>query len=63
MSDMGEVGLLIGMAVLAERWNGVGVVARSGIEIMGRVVTIRTKVIDGVTQSEIMAAMDVVATT
>jgi len=63
MSGTGGVGLLIGMAVLVERWNGVGVVAQSGIEIMGGVVTIRVKTTDGVMLNEIMAAMDVVATT
>jgi len=47
------------MAVLAEIWNGVAVAARNGIEIMDGVETIRTKIIDGVAQEEIMAVMDV----
>ena len=54
-----RIDLLIDMAVLAEIWNGVAVAVRNGIEITGGVDTIRTKMIDGVAQDEILAVMDV----
>ena len=53
------IGPLIDMAVLAEIWNGGEVTVRNGIEIMGGVETIRTKIIERVAQEEIMAVMDV----